>query len=526
MPDYLNAVTDTGVYKLERTGDNEYSSDGIAVEFAIEGSVMSVHLAAPSESVHFLNLRWHGGFPTGCRVFGDHWERGYGDLEWRGIVPERVMPWFFIAWDGKTASGYGVKTGASSFCLWRADSEGISLRIDVRSGSEGVMLGDRILNAAEIVSLGGLDNESPFRFAGRFCRKLCDAPRLPDHPVYGANDWYYAYGDSTHETILRDADMLVSLSPGTSNRPYMVVDAGWAQLAGIWAEAVNGTKWDHGNKRFPDMPGLADQIKQKGARPGIWIRPLAVPADCNPALLLDGARYMNPLTAAPILDPSISDNLSKIEEDMRTLNSWGYRMIKHDFTSFDILGRWGFEMSADLTNPGWHFADRSKTTAEIVVGMYKAIRRGAGDSLIIGCNTFGHLAAGLVELQRTGDDTSGMEWERTRKMGVNTLAFRMPHHQAFYLSDADCVGLTQKVPWDLNRQWLDVLSRSGTPLFVSAEPAAVGSDQRSALKAAYEHASKPQPFGEPLDWMDTTCPSHWRFGDETVEYNWIPDSGI
>ena len=37
---------------------------------------------------------------------------------------------------------------------------------------------------------------------------------------------------------------------------------------------------------------------------------------------------------------------------------------------------------------------------------------------------------------RTGDDTSGRIWERTRRMGVNTLAFRLPQHNAFYHIDA------------------------------------------------------------------------------------------
>ena len=48
-----------------------------------------------------------------------------------------------------------------------------------------------------------------------------------------------------------------------------------------------------------------------------------------------------------------------------------------------------------------------------------------------------HLAAGLVELQRTGDDTSGRDWARTKKMGVNTLAYRMPQNRAFYIDDPD-----------------------------------------------------------------------------------------
>ncbi len=39
---------------------------------------------------------------------------------------------------------------------------------------------------------------------------------------------------------------------------------------------------------------------------------------------------------------------------------------------------------------------------------YRAVREAAADVVVLGCNTVGHLAAGLVEAQRTGDDTSGL----------------------------------------------------------------------------------------------------------------------
>ena len=105
-------------------------------------------------------------------------------------------------------------------------------------------------------------------------------------------------------------------------------------------------------------------------------------------------------------------------------------------------------------------------------------------------------------------------------MGVNTLAFRMPQHDAFFAVDADCVGLTNDIPWELNRQWLDLLARSGTPLFVSAAPDAVGPGQLAALKQAFAAAALPQPAGEPLDWLDTTCPDFWRLGSTETRYDW------
>ena len=132
------------------------------------------------------------------------------------------------------------------------------------------------------------------------------------------------------------------------------------------------------------------------------------------------------------------------------------------------------------TEDGWHFYDTSKTSAEIVTGLYQAIYETAKKhhTLIMGCNTIGHLGAGLMQLQRTGDDTSGITWERTKKMGVNTLAFCLPQHGTFFDIDADCVGIMGPIPWSLNRQWADVVAESGTSLFVSAKPGVLSRRKR------------------------------------------------
>ena len=35
---------------------------------------------------------------------------------------------------------------------------------------------------------------------------------------------------------------------------------------------------------------------------------------------------------------------------------WGFELIKHDYTTFDVFGRWGFQMGTALTRDGWTFA--------------------------------------------------------------------------------------------------------------------------------------------------------------------------
>lgn len=492
-------------------------SAGADVQLETTANGFHVDVSAATVPIAKVVLRWNLALPAGLRILGDHWERGYGDLEWRGFVPERALPWYALLFDeGRFVThGIGVSTGAASFAMWRVDQQGITLVLDVGNGTQGVQLGGRTLRAATVQVLASEGLESPFAFAHRFCRLLCRQPRLPRFPVYGGNDWYYAYGKNSDETVRRDAALVRELSPSTENAPFMVIDAGWFPSLGC-----SGGPYESGNDSFPDMPGLAAAVRAMDVRPGIWMRPLST---CNApeSWRMPAEHPLWTKQKGLVLDPSVPEVLDLVREDIARIREWGYALIKHDFSTFDITGQWGFEMMDGAICQGtWSFADRSRTTAEIILALYRAIRDAAEDVIVLGCNTVGHLGAGLFELQRTGDDTSGREWERTRKMGINTLAFRMAQHGAFFAADADCVGLTDAVPWDLNKQWLELLAASGTPLFVSADPAAVGPDQRAVLSEAFSRSARAQAPAEPLDWMETTCPRRWRFDSETRQFDW------
>jgi alpha-galactosidase len=362
--------------------------------------------------------------------------------------------------------------------------------------------------------------EGPLVFAQRFCTALCPKRRLPAQPVYGGNDWYFRYGHISADTVRQDSALIRDLSPQSDNLPFYVIDDGW------YSDAHDRRgPYELGNTGFPDMPGLAAQMRGNEIRPGIWIRPLLTGAIVPDGWKMPAGRPHDLAGDRVYLDPSVPDVLALVRRDIARMREWGFEMIKHDFTTYDALGRWGRHMGASITADGWSFSDQSRTTAEILLELYEAIREAAGDVTLIGCNTIGHLGAGLFELQRIGDDTSGKIWEQTRKMGVNSLAFRMNQQGTFYAADADCVGLTNAIPWSMNSQWLDLLSRSGTPLFVSADPGAVGPEQRKALAEAFARAAKPMPPAEPLDWLETTCPRHWRTASGEITYDWLLPEG-
>lgn len=520
VPDFAN-IEREGEWSTVFPQNDRMILEDLQVSFIQESAGLSVHVTA-ERSLSRIVLRWRKEIGQHVRILGDHWERGYGDLAFQPITPERELPWYFLYSDGLVCHGAGVLTGPSAFCHWRVDSTFISLVLDLRCGGDGVLLNGRVLQAATIVSRQGRPGESAFSAACAFCRQMCAAPLLPPGPVYGGNNWYFAYGKSSFNEILRDSRLVAELADGCPVRPYMVIDMNWHSPYGDW-HAVPHDPWTEDNPDFPDMARLAREMKELGVRPGLWFRPLLTSCSLPKEWLLNAGRQIGANAEGLILDPSLPEVLDLIGGYMRRFADWGYELVKHDFTSYDIAGRWGFQKPG-LTDSGWHFRDQSRTTAEIVLELYRTIERNRGDMLLIGCNTYSHLAAGLVHIQRTGDDTSGKQWERTRKMGINTLAFRMPQHRAFYASDADCAAITPNVPWAQTRQWLDLVANSGTPLFVSMDPAAMGSEQKAAVTEAFRAASVPQAAAEPLDWEDCTCPILWKIHGEQKKYCWT-DTG-
>jgi alpha-galactosidase len=514
-PDAVSVVTQTGSSVLKSQGEGLWSDATVKVRFHSQGKGLTMELAAPDAAVKWLHIRWDAKLRPEWDYLGDAWERAYGGLEWKPLDPRRVMPWYFLTTDGKRTDGYGVMTDPGGLCYWTVDDAGITLHADVRCGGMGVKLGKRTLQVCTIVCRQGRSDDTPFAAARAFCRLMCPAPRLPKEPVYGFNDWYCTYGHDTAREFLTNVAFVVSLSPKDGNRPFAVVDDGWE-----W-KGKNGADpglWDEVNPEFSQrltMPGLAAEIRALGARPGLWYRPLIANADQPKNWRLERDPHY--------LDPTVPAVRALIRQTVARFRAWGYELIKNDYSTFDLCGRWGMQMGGEVTPDGWAFADRSRTTAEVIRGFYQDMRSAAGNNVLIeGCNTVGQLSAGLFELQRIGDDTSGNDWSRTRKMGVNCLAFRLPQNGTFFAVDADCVGQvsSNSVPWVENSQWLNLLSHSGAPLFVSFPRKTVGPEQEAALHAALVAASRPQPLAEPLDWLRRRTPERWCLDGKEANFSW------
>lgn len=521
-PDFIELTTETKTVTAKWEND-DYNLDDINVKLNQDNEHLAIFLTAQTSKVKWIKLRWNNlSWDKNVRFLGDAWERGYGDMEWKGMNPNRFMPWYFCAKSEAKSVCYGVKVRPSAMCFWQVDSLGMTLFLDVRCGGSGVNLKGRVIKLADVIACEMRDCTS-FEAMQEFCGQMCEDPILPKYPVYGSNNWYYAYGKSSESEILADCDYILNLTKDIENKPYMVIDDCWQEHHRL--NEYNGGPWTKGNEKFPDMKALADKLVQKGVRPGIWVR----------LLLNEDENIKNEwrLSHNNCIDPTNPEALNYIKEDIKRICNWGYTLIKHDFSTFDLFGKWGFQMSPLVTDDGWHFYDDSLTSAEVVKLLYKAILDASveasnGEALILGCNTIGHLGAGYMHINRTGDDTSGVIWERTRFMGVNTLAFRLPQHGKFYEIDADCVGIDGGISWSMNKQWADVLAKSGTPLFISVRPNILDETEKQELHEILKVASKQEHHVIPVDWEETTCPEHWQDKDHDIDckYQWFEETGL
>lgn len=477
------------------------------IETSVNDGLLDLYITADCDKVKFIELEWKFRSSDDIYVLGDAWERSYTDLEFVKLGNnDRWMPWYFIATDKQTSMCFGVKTGCNTYISFRYTSDGIKALIDCRNGGNGVHLNGRKLHAATFV-YKKYDSEDVFSCLCDYCKTLCDNPYLPEEIIYGGNNWYYAYGKSSYEEIISDTKLQVELAEGIENKPFEVIDDCWQ---------INSTEgpWIP-NEKFGDMKKLADEIKSMGARPGIWVRLLhnrdeAVTEEMR--ILRSGNRRY--------LDPTHPDTQAFIRADIERIKGWGYELLKHDFSTVDLFGDYGSRLDDVITKiDDWHFYDKTKTNAEITLDFYRLVKDACGNMIIIGCNTVSHLCAGLVQLNRTGEDTSGREWIRTKENGVNTLAFRLAQNEAFYMCDADCVGiLGEIIPWELNSQWLHLLSYSNTPLFISA-PYDISEEKKTDLKKAYNVFQHRHTI-KPVDIYENRTPTVWEIDGEKIVYDW------
>ena len=197
LPDEVWAQFGADWVRLKQVNHSAFSFKDTEVTLKTNGDALGVYVQSPATAITGIRLSWKYQVNAAAKSLGDHWERNYGDAAW--VTPNAGIknPWYVLLHDDHDTACFGVKTGCNAICYWNVKPGNIELTLDTHSGGVGVEPGQRKLHAADIITTKSTAQENPFATAQRFCKLMCPKPRLPKQPVYGINDWYYAYGNNS-----------------------------------------------------------------------------------------------------------------------------------------------------------------------------------------------------------------------------------------------------------------------------------------------------------------------------------------
>ena len=469
---------------------------------------IKVFVTSEKTPIRSLKLVWQREIGAYCRFTGDEWGASNGTSQWRGMDPQRIFPWYVLVRANEETIAMGVMTQCASFASWNLNPSQVTLSLDLRNGSNGVCLNGRVLEATTILYCRY--ERTPFAAARKFCKILSPLAITPSLPVYGFLSRPHAGQPFGAAQILKECTELSILSNNLQNRPFQIVDCGW-QTEDINSNASCGP-WTTPSKRFGDMADLADKIRRQGIRPGLSMRLLCDRSDTLPAEWhIEGK--------SDILDPSQPQVLEYIQGNVRQAADWGYELFRHIGSTTDCLNG---VFNSQYARERWHFADQSKTNAEILMDFYHAIKSAMGDMFIYGEDVIGHLGAGLLHLNRASMDAPENDWQRNRHNRINTLAFRICQNENFFTIDPGPLDLGANQKWQDLRQLAELTSLSGSAFIVSIDtqkplpPACAKDLARDFLNASF---GSYQLYSQ--DWLTNTCPEEWSLDGETRKYHWF-----
>jgi len=472
------------------------------------------------------------------QILNDEWERCYGAARVRNMGNEEPVQ---SAWDMHlfdlprrltcSMSYYDIPNTKLSFTLVpRKGAQGVDLamRADAHAGSRGVRIPARKMfkvNPLMIRMTEGL----PWGALESYARLIAKRNRVAPPPIIpvGWVDWYFSKAQTTENDVMENLDF-IERELKDFGLEYIQIDSGW-QL-GVEAtppphNVIAGGPWVP-NSKFPrGMKWFADEIRKRGLKPGIWVRPFHI---------IDGAKerlehpdWFNDRGQMDCSNPEVRTSVQQVFRKLT--EEWGYEYVKYDFPSFDLFGEWGPKLFAD------HVAqlephDQSRTNIESYRNSLKVIADTVrGKAHLLACNSVMPPTLGLAEVFRIGDDVG--DWNRTFTYGVKSVSARYYTNGAFWTNDPDCLLVREPFTMEQAQMWGSLIALSGGAVFVSEYLSKLPAERLEILKKVmpvYRNAKQAYGFGRPLDLFENDPPQVWSldvekdFGGWTVVglFNW------
>ncbi len=338
------------------------------------------------------------------------------------------------------------------------------------------------------------------------------------HPPAGWCSWHEYNWYINEEEIIRMADWLAE-----KMRPYgceiMQIDDGWQ---GVGKYYGSNRQWSVTCKdKFPrGMKFIAEYIRGKGMRPGIWCIP-HVDSDEDlfkkrPELFIrreDGTsigEYKRPednwaeccrkyecdrlvdWCGRYFLDITNPRAVDKIERLVRTLvEDWGYEYLKIDAQG-DLVGV--------LKQENKRLYDKKKDPVGAYREMLMSIRYVMGEKRYLLNCAKGFDSAGICDGIRTGDDVNlRAGWDGIQPAIKATMRYLFYNTIAFY-TDPDAVCVRDPLPFEMARLWTVLVGITGQSVMAGDVMYKLSEQRADMLRKIYPvadiHPMELYPFRE------------------------------
>jgi len=252
-------------------------------------------------------------------------------------------------------------------------------------------------------------------------------------PPSGWCSWYCFGPEVTAADMLGNLDVIARETPGLR---YIQVDDGYQPAMGDWLET--------GKAFGGNVQGVLEAIRGRGFEPAIWVAPFVAEPGSNvfkahpdwfvkdaagAALRSDqvtfGGWRHGPWYVLDGTHPEAQAHLESVFRTMRT--EWGCTYFKLDANFWGAIH-------------GGRFHDPRATRIEAYRRGMEAVRRGAGDAFVLGCNHPLWPSLGLVHGSRSSNDIK-RTWARVKGTARQNL-LRNWQNGRLWWNDPDAVVLT------------------------------------------------------------------------------------
>jgi alpha-galactosidase len=256
--------------------------------------------------------------------------------------------------------------------------------------------------------------------------------QLPRTPPTGWCSWYCFGPNVTAQQVLENVDAIARSMPSLK---YIQIDDGYQSAMGDWL--------DTGAAFGGSVRTVLAAIRRRGFEPAIWVAPFIAEeqshlfqqhpdwfikdADGRPLRsdrVTFGGWRRGPWYAVDGTHPGAAAHLERVFRTMRM--EWGCTYFKLD------ANFWG-------AMHGGRFHDPQATRVEAYRRGMAAIRRGAGDSFLLGCNHPIWPSIGLIHGSRSSNDIK-RNWDRIATTARQNLSRNWQNGRLWW-NDPDAVVL-------------------------------------------------------------------------------------